>query len=238
MIFSCSEILFWSLISVNDLMGFYCGNLCKYIHLLSKPPSFIVWDTGLDETYSGQQSQMSSLYSHRVSLTAGTAPKRRTNPKADMTLCWAVSQSFLLVWLKTSNKNIHLRGFLFFPHLTLPWSLFLIWSVSDDRHRVKLHPLLGDSNSDYINANYIDVSAPLFLSPYFPFGCVHAACPSVTALTATVHHSHSSKPTSLLAHLHQLIKWSLFVLFWHYCQKPGWPFWFRLWCHVFYWRGM
>ncbi|CAB1333713.1 unnamed protein product [Coregonus sp. 'balchen'] len=25
-----------------------------------------------------------------------------------------------------------------------------------DRHRVKLHPLLGDSNSDYINANYID----------------------------------------------------------------------------------
>lgn len=31
--------------------------------------------------------------------------------------------------------------------------------VSDDRHRVKLHPLLGDPNSDYINANYIDVSA-------------------------------------------------------------------------------
>lgn len=30
--------------------------------------------------------------------------------------------------------------------------------VSDDRHRVKLHPLLGDPNSDYINANYIDVS--------------------------------------------------------------------------------
>uniref|UniRef100_A0A673AXJ4 protein-tyrosine-phosphatase n=1 Tax=Sphaeramia orbicularis TaxID=375764 RepID=A0A673AXJ4_9TELE len=26
-----------------------------------------------------------------------------------------------------------------------------------DRHRVKLHPLLGDPNSDYINANYIDV---------------------------------------------------------------------------------
>uniref|UniRef100_A0A672UUT8 protein-tyrosine-phosphatase n=1 Tax=Strigops habroptila TaxID=2489341 RepID=A0A672UUT8_STRHB len=29
---------------------------------------------------------------------------------------------------------------------------------ADDRHRVKLHPLLGDPNSDYINANYIDVS--------------------------------------------------------------------------------
>ncbi|KAF4802255.1 Receptor-type tyrosine-protein phosphatase U [Turdus rufiventris] len=28
--------------------------------------------------------------------------------------------------------------------------------VGDDRHRVKLHPLLGDPNSDYINANYID----------------------------------------------------------------------------------
>uniref|UniRef100_A0A8C9Z727 protein-tyrosine-phosphatase n=1 Tax=Sander lucioperca TaxID=283035 RepID=A0A8C9Z727_SANLU len=30
-------------------------------------------------------------------------------------------------------------------------------SYSNDRHRVKLHPLLGDPNSDYINANYIDV---------------------------------------------------------------------------------
>uniref|UniRef100_A0A8C9F5R2 protein-tyrosine-phosphatase n=1 Tax=Pavo cristatus TaxID=9049 RepID=A0A8C9F5R2_PAVCR len=28
--------------------------------------------------------------------------------------------------------------------------------LPDDRHRVKLHPLLGDPNSDYINANYID----------------------------------------------------------------------------------
>uniref|UniRef100_A0A672M4T3 protein-tyrosine-phosphatase n=1 Tax=Sinocyclocheilus grahami TaxID=75366 RepID=A0A672M4T3_SINGR len=33
----------------------------------------------------------------------------------------------------------------------------LCFCVSDDRHRVKLHPLLGDPNSDYINANYIDV---------------------------------------------------------------------------------
>uniref|UniRef100_A0A672HT86 protein-tyrosine-phosphatase n=1 Tax=Salarias fasciatus TaxID=181472 RepID=A0A672HT86_SALFA len=37
-----------------------------------------------------------------------------------------------------------------------PCALFFS-SVSDDRHRVKLHPLLGDPNSDYINANYIDV---------------------------------------------------------------------------------
>ncbi|XP_058853630.1 receptor-type tyrosine-protein phosphatase U-like isoform X7 [Acipenser ruthenus] len=42
-------------------------------------------------------------------------------------------------------------------------SFFDDWDVSkkknktkDDRHRVKLHPLLGDPNSDYINANYID----------------------------------------------------------------------------------
>uniref|UniRef100_A0A8C2NH06 protein-tyrosine-phosphatase n=1 Tax=Capra hircus TaxID=9925 RepID=A0A8C2NH06_CAPHI len=28
-----------------------------------------------------------------------------------------------------------------------------------DRHRVKLHPMLGDPDADYINANYIDVSA-------------------------------------------------------------------------------
>uniref|UniRef100_A0A8B9VWJ1 protein-tyrosine-phosphatase n=1 Tax=Anas zonorhyncha TaxID=75864 RepID=A0A8B9VWJ1_9AVES len=32
--------------------------------------------------------------------------------------------------------------------------------LPDDRHRVKLHPLLGDPNSDYINANYIDLRIP------------------------------------------------------------------------------
>uniref|UniRef100_A0A3Q1FWM7 Protein tyrosine phosphatase receptor type Ub n=1 Tax=Acanthochromis polyacanthus TaxID=80966 RepID=A0A3Q1FWM7_9TELE len=39
-----------------------------------------------------------------------------------------------------------------------------------DRHRVKLHPLLGDPNSDYINANYIDVSLILFFLPVFNTG--------------------------------------------------------------------
>uniref|UniRef100_A0A7N8XE53 protein-tyrosine-phosphatase n=1 Tax=Mastacembelus armatus TaxID=205130 RepID=A0A7N8XE53_9TELE len=36
-----------------------------------------------------------------------------------------------------------------------------------DRHRVKLHPLLGDPNSDYINANYIDVSLGYHRSNHF-----------------------------------------------------------------------
>uniref|UniRef100_A0A4W6CQC6 protein-tyrosine-phosphatase n=1 Tax=Lates calcarifer TaxID=8187 RepID=A0A4W6CQC6_LATCA len=40
-------------------------------------------------------------------------------------------------------------------YLNIPF-LFYFLSFSDDRHRVKLHPLLGDPNSDYINANYID----------------------------------------------------------------------------------
>uniref|UniRef100_A0A8C4W7I3 protein-tyrosine-phosphatase n=1 Tax=Gopherus evgoodei TaxID=1825980 RepID=A0A8C4W7I3_9SAUR len=38
-----------------------------------------------------------------------------------------------------------------------------------DRHRVKLHPLLGDPNSDYINANYIDVMVSSMGSQFFSF---------------------------------------------------------------------
>uniref|UniRef100_A0A674PI27 Receptor-type tyrosine-protein phosphatase U n=1 Tax=Takifugu rubripes TaxID=31033 RepID=A0A674PI27_TAKRU len=34
--------------------------------------------------------------------------------------------------------------------------------LSDDRHRVKLHSLLADPCSDYVNANYIDVTPPPF----------------------------------------------------------------------------
>lgn len=61
----------------------------------------------------------------------------------------------------------------------------------DDRHRVKLHPLLGDPNSDYINANYIDVSLIRILPLPLPRG-------------AAAHYSltHSFKPATRLAHFH------------------------------------
>lgn len=35
--------------------------------------------------------------------------------------------------------------------------LLFVLPCPDDRHRVKLHSLLADPNSDYVNANYIDV---------------------------------------------------------------------------------
>uniref|UniRef100_A0A665UR60 protein-tyrosine-phosphatase n=1 Tax=Echeneis naucrates TaxID=173247 RepID=A0A665UR60_ECHNA len=45
------------------------------------------------------------------------------------------------------------------------------YEVKYDRHRVKLHPLLGDPNSDYINANYIDVASWSLSAIYlFPLG--------------------------------------------------------------------
>uniref|UniRef100_A0A3B5MMC6 protein-tyrosine-phosphatase n=1 Tax=Xiphophorus couchianus TaxID=32473 RepID=A0A3B5MMC6_9TELE len=52
-----------------------------------------------------------------------------------------------------------------------------------DRHRVKLHPLLGDPNSDYINANYIDVSLILLSSPT-PAPAVLSQMPSLSGAAA------------------------------------------------------
>uniref|UniRef100_A0A8C1YQ60 Receptor-type tyrosine-protein phosphatase U n=1 Tax=Cyprinus carpio TaxID=7962 RepID=A0A8C1YQ60_CYPCA len=37
-----------------------------------------------------------------------------------------------------------------------------------DRHRVKMHSLLADPNSDYVNANYIDVRIPLYTPLFTP----------------------------------------------------------------------
>lgn len=36
--------------------------------------------------------------------------------------------------------------------------VLIINFIPDDRHRVKLHSLLADPSSEYVNANYIDVS--------------------------------------------------------------------------------
>lgn len=88
------------------------------------------------------------FYLCRAFLMAGTARRRRTRPKGGTTPCWDVSQH-ILSFMKMNGKvqwKLHTPFVLFF------------WTLSDDRHRVKLHPLLGDPNSDYINANYIDVS--------------------------------------------------------------------------------
>lgn len=49
--------------------------------------------------------------------------------------------------------------------------------ISDDRHRVKLHSLLADPSSDYVNANYIDVS----LLSYFIFLLPTPSCAYYTS---------------------------------------------------------
>lgn len=80
-----------------------------------------------------------------------TKKKDKTKGRHD-TLLGCESSELILYGIKEVTDNIVFQQFFI--------DLFL--SVSDDRHRVKLHPLLGDPNSDYINANYIDVSLILF----------------------------------------------------------------------------
>lgn len=62
--------------------------------------------------------------------------------------------------------------------------------VSDDRHRVKLHPLLGDPNSDYINANYIDVSEITFF-------CLSSTWETNCQPLLRFYLSYPSKPQSI-----------------------------------------
>lgn len=77
----------------------------------------------------------------------------------------------------------------------------LISLLSDDRHRVKLHPLLGDPNSDYINANYIDVSQIVVVFFAVVWHWIQIVC---------LYLSHPAEPrsislipvTNVLAHFH------------------------------------
>lgn len=40
-----------------------------------------------------------------------------------------------------------------------------VWFLADDHSRVRLSHLDGEPHSDYINANFVPVSAPLLLLP-------------------------------------------------------------------------
>lgn len=129
---------------------------------------------------------------------AGTAQRRRTKPKGGTTPCWDVSHqnSFHPVLKKRYCNNI-INIIKIILHLTVSFC-----SVSDDRHRVKLHPLLGDPNSDYINANYIDVSLILLFCLCLTSDTNSQSLLRLTPWKTTVHLYHSCKPTSLLAHFH------------------------------------
>uniref|UniRef100_A0A8C1UBZ0 protein-tyrosine-phosphatase n=1 Tax=Cyprinus carpio TaxID=7962 RepID=A0A8C1UBZ0_CYPCA len=59
-------------------------------------------------------------------------------------------------------------SFLFFSFLCNFIFIIFVKIMLYDRHRVKLHPLLGDPNSDYINANYID-----HWLPFIEYVCVY-----------------------------------------------------------------
>lgn len=116
---------------------------------------------------------------------AGTARRRGTRPKGDMTPYWDVSNHKPFVSCIQKKKDNLAVSFL---------------SVPDDRHRVKLHPLLGDPNSDYINANYIDVSLILFSASVWHG--MQIVTLTHTPRNATVYPFHSFKLTGLLAHFH------------------------------------
>ncbi|KAL7883880.1 hypothetical protein SRHO_G00015380 [Serrasalmus rhombeus] len=74
--------------------------------------------------------------------------------------------------------------------------------LDHDRHRVKLHSLLADPNSDYVNANYIDIRINREVSTllFFPLTCppiVHA----VFARCVTVKQSVFSHLLSPFCHV-------------------------------------
>lgn len=112
------------------------------------------------------KSSTSVVFIRRASLMAGTAQRKKTKQKGGMTPCWDVSNQKMF---RKSIKTQKMLSQLYFQY----FFALLFLSPSDDRHRVKLHPLLGDPNSDYINANYIDVSLMLlfcFFLSWFNMG--------------------------------------------------------------------
>lgn len=73
------------------------------------------------------------------------------------------------MWKKDNNKHVFLGGGNYsvcWPPSVIPGSqvsagLMTVFSASDDHSRVRLRPLAGkdSKHTDYINANYVDVSA-------------------------------------------------------------------------------
>lgn len=113
---------------------------CPWLEMsmLSLQSFFEGWDASKkkDKT-KGRQDHVSTC---ECILQRLRHPKQLQNPRI---LHSADSWARAIAW----------DGWLGDQALTVPCPL-----SPDDRHRVKLHPLLGDPNSDYINANYIDVS--------------------------------------------------------------------------------
>ncbi|XP_055782425.1 receptor-type tyrosine-protein phosphatase U-like isoform X7 [Salvelinus fontinalis] len=69
-------------------------------------------------------------------------------------------ESFFDGWDCTKNKDKTKGRHDTFMGCKSSWTCQPSWDECTDhhnRHRVKLYPLLGDPNSDYINANYIDI---------------------------------------------------------------------------------
>uniref|UniRef100_A0A669PMX5 Receptor-type tyrosine-protein phosphatase U n=1 Tax=Phasianus colchicus TaxID=9054 RepID=A0A669PMX5_PHACC len=106
--------------------------------------------------YSNRGDQRSSVVNESSSLLGGSPRRqcgRKGSPYHTGQLHPAVRVADLLQHIN-QMKTAEGYGFKQEYEVRAMWQ----GGVQDpyDRHRVKLHPLLGDPNSDYINANYID----------------------------------------------------------------------------------
>ncbi|XP_060640646.2 receptor-type tyrosine-protein phosphatase U isoform X2 [Anolis sagrei] len=116
--------------------------------------------------YSHRGEQHNSVVNESSSLLGGSPRRRKGSPYHTGQLHPAVRVADLLQHI---NQMKTAEGYGFKQEYE---SFFDCWDASKkkdktkgrqdhgptyDRHRVKLHPLLGDPHSDYINANYIDI---------------------------------------------------------------------------------